>query len=91
MVCPFLARSQTWVSVIDLQVAGLVGGALSMGCGEYISVSSQRDAEVADIAKEIAEQRKGPAARVWLASRCLTWPGQGGSLLAGAAPLPLIL
>lgn len=26
-------------------VAGLVGGALSMACGEYISVSSQKDAE----------------------------------------------
>jgi hypothetical protein len=26
-------------------LAGLVGGALSMACGEYISVSSQKDAE----------------------------------------------
>jgi hypothetical protein len=26
-------------------IAGLVGGALSMACGEYISVSSQKDAE----------------------------------------------
>ena len=28
-------------------LAGLVGGALSMACGEYISVSSQKDAEEA--------------------------------------------
>ena len=44
-------------------VAGLVAGALSMAVGEYISMSSQRDAEQADIAKEAAEQAAGPAAR----------------------------
>ena len=30
-------------------LAGLVGGALSMGAGEYVSVSSQADAERADL------------------------------------------
>lgn len=44
-------------------VAGMVGGALSMAVGEYISVSSQRDAEKADIEKERQEQLKGPAAQ----------------------------
>ncbi|KAL4447658.1 hypothetical protein ABPG75_004877 [Micractinium tetrahymenae] len=44
-------------------VAGMVGGALSMAVGEYISVSSQRDAEKADIEKERLEQLKGPAAQ----------------------------
>lgn len=44
-------------------VAGLVAGALSMACGEYISVSSQKDAEEADIEKERQEQLKGPEAR----------------------------
>lgn len=34
-------------------VAGLFAGALSMACGEYISVSSQRDAEEADVEKVI--------------------------------------
>ena len=33
-------------------VAGLVGGALSMGAGEYVSVSSQADTERADIETE---------------------------------------
>lgn len=32
--------------------AGLVAGAMSMAAGEYVSVSSQADAEAADIAKE---------------------------------------
>jgi len=40
-------------------LAGLVGGALSMAVGEFISVSSQRDAEKADIGREVAEQAKG--------------------------------
>lgn len=35
--------------------AGLVAGAMSMAAGEYVSVSSQADAEAADIAKETAE------------------------------------
>ena len=33
-------------------VAGLVAGAMSMAAGEYVSVSSQADAEDADLAKE---------------------------------------
>src|SRR6187549_3411012 len=33
-------------------IAGLVGGAISMALGEYVSVSSQRDTERALIAKE---------------------------------------
>ncbi len=41
-------------------VAGLVGGAISMALGEYVSVSSQRDSERALIAKEQAELRDMP-------------------------------
>mmetsp|Transcript_46348 Transcript_46348/g.148515 ORF Transcript_46348/g.148515 Transcript_46348/m.148515 type:complete len:234 (+) Transcript_46348:1277-1978(+) len=44
-------------------VAGLVAGAFSMACGEFVSVASQRDAEAADIAKEVKEHAKGPEAR----------------------------
>lgn len=40
--------------------AGLVAGALSMAAGEYLSVSSQRDAERADIARERLEQAADP-------------------------------
>ena len=36
-------------------VAAVVGGAISMGLGEYVSVSSQRDTQRALIAKERAE------------------------------------
>jgi len=41
-------------------IAGLVGGAISMALGEYVSVSSQRDSERALIAKEQAELRDMP-------------------------------
>ena len=41
-------------------VAGLVAGALSMAVGEYVSVSTQRDAERAYIAKEKQELADNP-------------------------------
>jgi VIT1/CCC1 family predicted Fe2+/Mn2+ transporter len=41
-------------------VAGLVAGAMSMAAGEYVSVSSQADAESADLARERAELASEP-------------------------------
>lgn len=41
-------------------IAGLVGGAISMALGEYVSVSSQRDSERALIAKESRELQDMP-------------------------------
>ncbi|MBB6505722.1 VIT1/CCC1 family predicted Fe2+/Mn2+ transporter [Sphingomonas endophytica] len=43
-------------------VAALVGGALSMAAGEYVSVSSQADTEAADLAREAAELARAPLA-----------------------------
>ncbi|ROS27770.1 VIT1/CCC1 family predicted Fe2+/Mn2+ transporter [Cellulomonas sp. PhB150] len=42
--------SSTTASIVTAGVAGLVAGALSMATGEYVSVSSQRDAERAGLA-----------------------------------------
>jgi VIT1/CCC1 family predicted Fe2+/Mn2+ transporter len=39
-------------AILTAGTAGLVAGAVSMALGEYVSVSSQRDSEKADIAKE---------------------------------------
>jgi len=39
-------------AILVAGVAGLVAGAMSMAAGEYISVSSQRDSEQADISRE---------------------------------------
>jgi vacuolar iron transporter family protein len=41
-------------------VAGLVAGSMSMAVGEYVSVSSQRDAERADIQREKGELTNQP-------------------------------
>jgi VIT1/CCC1 family predicted Fe2+/Mn2+ transporter len=42
-------------TILVTGTAGLVAGAMSMAAGEYVSVSSQGDAEKADIAKETRE------------------------------------
>jgi VIT1/CCC1 family predicted Fe2+/Mn2+ transporter len=47
-------------SVLVAGVAGVVAGALSMAAGEYVSVSSQRDAERAEIAREKRELSAEP-------------------------------
>jgi len=47
-------------SILVTGVAGLVAGAMSMAAGEYVSVSSQGDAEKADIARERHELRTQP-------------------------------
>ena len=47
-------------AVLTAGVAGLVGGALSMAAGEFVSVSSQKDVEEADLARERAELKADP-------------------------------
>jgi VIT1/CCC1 family predicted Fe2+/Mn2+ transporter len=47
--------------VLLAAVAGLVAGALSMAAGEYVSVSSQSDTELADLERERRELATQPA------------------------------
>ncbi|WP_426186558.1 VIT1/CCC1 transporter family protein [Microbacterium sp. TWP3-1-2b2] len=47
-------------ALLTAGIAGLVGGAVSMALGEYVSVSSQRDSERALIKKEREELRTMP-------------------------------
>ena len=54
------ANAQTG-DVLIAGIAGLVAGAMSMAAGEYVSVSSQADAETADLATERKELRDNPA------------------------------
>jgi vacuolar iron transporter family protein len=42
-------------AVLTAGIAGLVAGAMSMAAGEYVSVSSQRDSERADLKRESME------------------------------------
>jgi vacuolar iron transporter family protein len=47
-------------AILTAGIAGLVAGALSMAAGEYVSVSSQRDIELADLRVEERELGADP-------------------------------
>lgn len=51
-------------AILVAGVAGLVAGSLSMAAGEFVSVSSQRDAETADIEREKRELVASPQAEL---------------------------
>jgi VIT1/CCC1 family predicted Fe2+/Mn2+ transporter len=51
-------------AIFTAGLAGLVGGAVSMALGEYVSVSSQRDSERADIRQETQELADDPDAEL---------------------------
>jgi vacuolar iron transporter family protein len=54
------AADATRSATLTAGIAGLTAGALSMAAGEYVSVSSQRDVEHADLARERAELETNP-------------------------------
>jgi VIT1/CCC1 family predicted Fe2+/Mn2+ transporter len=58
------AASQGKGAVVVAGVAALVAGAMSMAAGEYVSVSSQADAEKADLARERGELETQPDAEL---------------------------
>jgi VIT1/CCC1 family predicted Fe2+/Mn2+ transporter len=55
------AASTDRADVLLAGLAGLVAGAMSMAAGEYVSVSSQSDAENADLDRERAELKDDPS------------------------------
>lgn len=62
LVVGVAAASNDRTAVLVAGIAGLTAGALSMAAGEYVSVSSQRDVELSDLARERAELAASPAA-----------------------------
>ena len=70
-------------AVLVAGVAGLTAGALSMAAGEYVSVSSQRDSEQAEIAREKQELAEDPYAQ----SSCNPPPDRHG---CNCCPWPLV-
>ena len=60
LVLGVAASGATAAAIATAGIAGLFAGALSMAAGEYVSVSSQRDAEEADIRMEARELRRDP-------------------------------
>jgi VIT1/CCC1 family predicted Fe2+/Mn2+ transporter len=62
LVLGVAAADATGDFALTAGLAGLVGGALSMAAGEYVSVSSQRDVELADLQREKKELAETPVA-----------------------------
>jgi VIT1/CCC1 family predicted Fe2+/Mn2+ transporter len=61
LVLGVAASGASGAAIVTAGIAGLVAGALSMAAGEYVSVSSQRDAEQADIRLERRELELDPS------------------------------
>jgi len=59
-----VASAASRETILISGVAGLVAGSMSMAVGEYVSVSSQRDAERADIELETRELERQPRAEL---------------------------
>jgi VIT1/CCC1 family predicted Fe2+/Mn2+ transporter len=55
------AAAPTGSEVMVAGIAGLAAGAMAMAAGEYVSVSSQADAEESDLARERRELAEDPA------------------------------
>jgi VIT1/CCC1 family predicted Fe2+/Mn2+ transporter len=60
LVVGVAGATQNSTILLTVGIAGLVAGALSMAAGEYVSVSTQRDAEKSYIDKEKLELKKDP-------------------------------
>ncbi|KAI8817114.1 VIT family-domain-containing protein [Fimicolochytrium jonesii] len=60
LIVGFAGSSEDHNLMILSGAAALVAGALSMACGEYVSVATQKDTESADMVREKAEFLKGP-------------------------------
>src|SRR5260221_1553665 len=58
------ASSASREAILVAGVAGMVAGSMSMAVGEYVSVSSQRDAEQADVERETRELAAQPQAEL---------------------------
>ncbi|WP_127753001.1 MULTISPECIES: VIT family protein [unclassified Devosia] len=60
LVAGVAAGSGDRTAILLAGLAGAISGALSMAAGEYVSVSSQRDAERSDLARETQELQADP-------------------------------
>lgn len=75
LVIGVAAATQVRSSIVLAALAGLVGGALSMAAGEYVSVSSQADSEKSDLEREKKELETMP--EIELAELAATYESRG--------------
>jgi VIT1/CCC1 family predicted Fe2+/Mn2+ transporter len=64
LVLGVAAADSSSAALLTAGIAGLVAGSLSMAAGEYVSVSSQRDAELSDLERERRELAESPEAEL---------------------------
>ena len=69
-----LGVAASGAAIVTAASAGLVAGTLSMAAGGYVSVSSQRDAEQADIRLEERELRRDPRGELRELAGVVWWP-----------------
>lgn len=60
LIIGVVAAQSSLSAAVTAGIAGIAAGAMSMAAGEYVSVSSQKDAERADIARESLELAEDP-------------------------------
>lgn len=72
-------------TIVIAGIAALTAGALSMGAGEYISVSTQRDSEKAMLAMEAVELEQMPETELHELTRMLQEKGMSAETAAKAA------
>jgi VIT1/CCC1 family predicted Fe2+/Mn2+ transporter len=61
LVLGVAAAGASGSAIVTAGIAGLMAGTLSMASGEYVSVSSQRDSEEADLRLEVRELSDDPS------------------------------
>ncbi len=72
-------------ALLTAGLAGLMAGSLSMAAGEYVSVSTQRDSELAALAQERRELAEQPEAELEELTQMLTDRGLSGAVAREAA------
>ncbi|MFJ8787141.1 VIT family protein [Streptomyces sp. NPDC102476] len=72
-------------ALLTAGLAGLLAGSMSMAAGEYVSVSTQRDSEMAALAVEKRELREQPEAELEELTELLEERGLSGDVAREAA------
>ncbi|MFF4115583.1 VIT1/CCC1 transporter family protein [Streptomyces sp. NPDC001714] len=72
-------------ALLTAGLAGLLAGSMSMAAGEYVSVSTQRDSELAALAQEKRELREQPEAELEELTELLERRGLSGEVAHEAA------
>ncbi|MEV7276278.1 VIT family protein [Streptomyces sp. NPDC093111] len=85
LVVGVAGASDSQSALLTAGLSGLLAGSMSMAAGEYVSVSTQRDSEVAALAQERRELRERPEAELDELTGLLTARGLSADVAREAA------